>query len=57
MLAGMLWAARTGAAWRDLLAHFGPWETIHRRYQRWRNAGIWQQILEALSQDDPPDAS
>jgi transposase len=34
MLAGMLWAARTGAAWRDLLAHFGPWETIHRRYQR-----------------------
>jgi hypothetical protein len=56
ILAGMLWVARTGAAWRDLPAHFGPWETVHSRYHRWRKAGIWQQILEALSQDDLPDA-
>lgn len=57
MLAGMLWVARTGAAWRDLPEQFGPWETVHSRYHRWRNAGIWPQILAALSQDDPPDAS
>jgi hypothetical protein len=57
LLAGMLWVARTGSTWRDLPAHFGPWETVHSRYQRWRKAGIWQQILEALSQNDPPDAS
>ena len=57
MLAGMLWVARTGAAWRDLPAHFGPWETVHGRYHRWRNAGLWSQILEALNRDDAPDAS
>jgi hypothetical protein len=57
ILAGMLWVARTGAAWRDLPEQFGSWETVHSRYHRWRNAGIWQQILEALAQDDPPVAS
>jgi transposase len=48
VLAGMLWVMRTGAAWRDLPARFGPWETVHGRYQRWRKAGLWQQILDAL---------
>ena len=52
LLAGMLWVARTGAAWRDLPAHFGPWETVHSRYHRWRKAGIWQQILETLHHDE-----
>jgi hypothetical protein len=48
LLAGMLWVARSGAAWRDLPAHFGPWPTVYGRYQRWRHAGIWQRVLEAL---------
>ena len=47
-LAGMLWVARTGASWRELPAHFGPWQTIHGRYRRWRRAGTWQRILAAL---------
>ncbi len=51
MLSGMLWVARTGAAWRDLPAHFGPWETIYGRYQRWRRAGIWQRVLDTLQRD------
>lgn len=57
MLAGMLWVVRTGAAWRDLPSHFGPWETVHSRYHRWRKAGIWQHILEALHQDEPLNPS
>lgn len=57
LLSGMLWVARSGAAWRDVPAHFGPWETVHNRYHRWRKAGIWQQILEALSHDEAADAS
>jgi hypothetical protein len=48
LLAGMLWVARTGAAWRDLPPCFGPWPTVHSRYQRWRQAGLWQRILDAL---------
>ena len=48
LLAGMLWVARSGAAWRDLPSDFGPWPTVHSRYQRWRRAGIWQRVLAAL---------
>ena len=57
MVSGMLWVVRTGASWRALPTDFGPWETVYSRYHRWRNAGIWQQILDALSQDDAPAAS
>jgi hypothetical protein len=52
ILAGMLWVARTGSSWRDIPEEFGHWETVHTRYQRWRKAGIWQQILDVLN---PPD--
>ena len=52
LLGGMLWVARTGAAWRDLPPSFGPWPTVHGRYQRWRQAGLWQRILDALHSAD-----
>ena len=47
---GILWILRTGAPWRDLPAPYGPWQTVASRFYRWRKAGIWQQILEALQQ-------
>jgi hypothetical protein len=50
ILSGMLWVARTGSPWRDLPEQFGPWETVHGRFQRWRKAGIWQRILEIFTQ-------
>jgi len=49
MLAGMLWVVQTGASWREVPAHFGPWETVHSRYQLWRRVGIWERILAVLN--------
>jgi transposase len=49
-LAGMVWIFQTGSSWRDLPQEFGPWQTVYSRYQRWRQAGIWQQVLDVLSQ-------
>jgi transposase len=45
----MLWILQTGHAWRELPAQLGPWQTVYGRYQRWRRAGIWQQVLNILS--------
>jgi hypothetical protein len=56
ILAGMLWVVRTGASWREVPPEFGPWETVHSRYQTWRRAGIWQQILTTLDGRDGTDA-
>lgn len=52
IVAGIFCRIRTGASWREFPRQFGPWQTIHTRYQRWRTTGIWQQILTALDHQD-----
>ena len=47
---GILWINRTGAPWRDLPARYGKWETVASRFYRWRKAGIWDEVLQALQQ-------
>lgn len=47
---GILWILRTGAPWRDIPDYYGPWSTVASRFYRWQQAGIWQQVLEALQQ-------
>ena len=48
----ILWLARSGARWRDLPERFGPYQRIKRRYYRWIEAGVFDRIFEAVS-DDP----
>jgi Putative transposase of IS4/5 family (DUF4096) len=52
VLEGILWVARTGLAWRSLPERFGPWETVHSRYRRWRLAGLWDRIVLGLHASD-----
>lgn len=49
---GVFWILRTGAPWRDLPPEYGKWGTVHQRFRRWRDTGVWEKILEALM-DDP----
>jgi hypothetical protein len=50
MVAAMLWVEGTGCSWRALPDHFGPWQGVYSRYQRWRKAGLWARILDVLDQ-------
>lgn len=51
VLAGVLWVLGTGSSWRDLpKEEFGPWQTVYDRYSRWREEGLWQRIIDALSE-------
>jgi transposase len=45
VLNGIFWVLRSGAPWRDLPENYGP----YNRFVRWRLAGIWDQIMEALA--------
>lgn len=51
VLNGILWILRTGAQWADLPGRYPPYQTCHRRYQRWVREGVFERILEALATD------
>jgi len=45
---GMLWILVTGAPWRDLPGEFGCWQTVHKRFSRYRRDGTFDRIIERL---------
>ena len=47
----VLWILRTGAQWADLPERYPPYQTCHRRFQRWVREGTLERVLEALARD------
>ncbi|WP_162505114.1 transposase, partial [Treponema endosymbiont of Eucomonympha sp.] len=41
------WQTRTGAPWRDIPPEFGNWNSIHKRFCRWRDKGIGKMLADA----------
>jgi transposase len=48
VLNGIFWVLRSGAPWRDLPETCGPRTTCYNRFVRWRRAGVWDRIMEAI---------
>lgn len=46
----MFWIARTGSPWRELPEEFGKWSSVYRQFRRWTLAGLWEQIMDALTE-------
>jgi transposase len=42
----VMWIAKTGAPWRDLPEHFGAWNSVFQRYNRWCKTGVFKSIME-----------
>ena len=49
VLNGIFWVLASGAPWRDLPKAFGPYTTCYNRFVRWRQAGVWSRIIDALA--------
>lgn len=50
-LEAVLWIVRTGSPWRDLPSELGNWHTTYTRFKRWGESGVWQRLIEAVSDD------
>jgi len=50
---GVCWILCTGAPWRDLPDDYGKFGSVHKRFKRWCDTGVWDKILERLI--DEPD--
>jgi transposase len=50
VLSGIFWILRTGAPWRDIPEHYGPYTTCYNRFNRWRKAGIWDDLMDGIKQ-------
>lgn len=48
---GILWILRTGAPWQDLPERYGAYQTVHRRFQAWRQHGVMDAVLRGLARD------
>ena len=48
MIEGIIYRLRTGIAWRDLPASFGPWQTVWKRHKRFSVDGTWDRIHARL---------
>ena len=50
-LNGILWVAKSGAAWRDLPERYGSWGTVYSKFKKWSDAGVFQKMFDALNLD------
>jgi transposase len=44
----LMYIARTGCSWRQLPHDFPPWGDVKQHFRRWRNAGVIDQVHDAL---------
>ena len=47
----MMWIARSGAQWRELLEKYGSWQTVYSKFRKWNDEGVLEKVFKSLSED------
>ena len=47
VMEAILWKLRTGSPWRDVPGELCPWITAFNRFNRWAQAGLWDDFFFA----------
>lgn len=51
VLNGIVWICRTGAQWNEMPDKYPPYQTCHRYFQKWVDAGVWDTVLWEVAKD------
>jgi transposase len=57
ILNGILYVIRTGSTWADLPGCYPPYQTCHRRFRRWLQEGVIEDVLAVLGAGQPAESS
>src|ERR1700758_3881709 len=49
VLNGIFWRLRAGTPWADIPERYGPYTTCYNRFVRWRKAGVWDRLIDAVT--------
>ena len=47
----VLWVIRSGMRWADLPERSGQYKSVHKRFVRWAEAGVWDRLFDDLVAD------
>lgn len=39
---------RSGARWHDLPERYGKYKSVHKRFVRWADSGVWERVFHVL---------
>lgn len=47
----ILWMLRSGSQWRSLPTEYGHWNSVFKRYDRWVQIGVWDELFTLVTAD------